>query len=74
MLDPVGFVLASAVFFVVAARILGSRHSIRDVLVAVPLSLGIYLGFTRLLDIVAAGGGAAAVNSSATCSAGSPPC
>ena len=28
-LDPVGFVLASAVFFVVAARILGSHHSIR---------------------------------------------
>ncbi|MEV4624800.1 tripartite tricarboxylate transporter TctB family protein [Micromonospora sp. NPDC049523] len=51
LLDPVGFVLASAVFFVAAARILGSHHSIRDVLVAVPLVLGIYLGFTHLLEI-----------------------
>lgn len=51
VLDPVGFVIASAVFFVAAARILGSHHSVRDVLVAVPLVLAIYLGFTQLLEI-----------------------
>jgi putative tricarboxylic transport membrane protein len=50
-LDPFGFVLASTVFFVAAARILGSHHTIRDVLVAVPLTLGIYFGFTQLLEI-----------------------
>jgi putative tricarboxylic transport membrane protein len=50
-LEPAGFVLASAVFFVATARILGSHHSIRDVLVAVPLTVAIYFGFTQLLEI-----------------------
>ncbi|MFC6016415.1 tripartite tricarboxylate transporter TctB family protein [Plantactinospora solaniradicis] len=51
LLAPVGFVLASAVFFVVCARILGSRHSLRDVAVGVPLAVGVYYGFTLGLDI-----------------------
>jgi putative tricarboxylic transport membrane protein len=50
-LEPAGFVLASAVFFVVAARILGSRRPLRDVLVGVLLALAVYLGFTYLLTI-----------------------
>lgn len=51
MLEPVGFALASTVFYVGAARILGSRRWVRDVVVAVPLAFGVYLAFTRLLDI-----------------------
>ncbi|AVT28487.1 hypothetical protein C6361_02080 [Plantactinospora sp. BC1] len=51
LLDPAGFVLASALFFVACARILGSRRWIRDVAVAVPLVVGVYYGFTRGLDI-----------------------
>jgi putative tricarboxylic transport membrane protein len=51
LLSPVGFVLASAVFFPACARILGSRHSLRDVAVGVPLALGVYYGFTLGLDI-----------------------
>ncbi|MFI6761803.1 tripartite tricarboxylate transporter TctB family protein [Micromonospora sp. NPDC050417] len=51
VLEPLGFVLASAVFFVASARILGSRRPIRDVLVAVPLVVAIHLGFTQLLEI-----------------------
>ncbi|GAA3750444.1 hypothetical protein GCM10022225_38400 [Plantactinospora mayteni] len=51
LLDPAGFVLASAVFFVACARILGSRQWIRDVAVAVPLAFAIYYGFTQGLDI-----------------------
>ncbi|MGX7672858.1 tripartite tricarboxylate transporter TctB family protein [Plantactinospora sp. DSM 117369] len=51
LLDPAGFVLASAVFFVACARILGSRHWLRDVAVAVPLAVGVYYGFTQGLDI-----------------------
>ena len=50
-LEPVGFAPASTIFYVGAARILGSRQWIRDVLVAVPLAFGVYLAFTRLLDI-----------------------
>ncbi|GAB2928257.1 hypothetical protein GCM10027280_14610 [Micromonospora polyrhachis] len=50
-LEPVGFVLASAVFFVVTARILGSRQPVRDAVVGVPLALVVYLAFTHLLAI-----------------------
>jgi putative tricarboxylic transport membrane protein len=51
----VGYVIATAVFFLFAARLLniqGVRDVIvRDLVVAVALSLGIYLAFTRLLGI-----------------------
>jgi putative tricarboxylic transport membrane protein len=50
-LEPAGFALASTVFYVGAARILGSRQWVRDLVVAVPLAFGVYLAFTRLLDI-----------------------
>ncbi|HEU4426590.1 MAG TPA: tripartite tricarboxylate transporter TctB family protein [Pilimelia sp.] len=50
-LEPVGFVPATAVFFVGAARILGSTRLVRDVVVAVPLALVVYLAFTRILEI-----------------------
>jgi len=50
-LEPLGFVLASALFFIVAARILGSHHLLRDVITVVLLVLAVYLAFTRLLDI-----------------------
>nr|MDT0658239.1 tripartite tricarboxylate transporter TctB family protein [Micromonospora sp. DSM 115978] len=50
-LDPVGFVPASALVFVAAARILGSRRIVRDAVTGVLLALAIYLAFTRLLDI-----------------------
>jgi putative tricarboxylic transport membrane protein len=46
-----GYVLATAAFFVVAARLLGSRRLARDLVVGVAVSIVIYLGFTRLLDI-----------------------
>ena len=46
-----GYVLATAAFFVVAARLLGSRRVGRDVVVGVTVPIVIYLGFTRLLDI-----------------------
>lgn len=47
----VGYVLATAAFFVVAARLLGSRRVGRDLVVGVTVPIVIYLGFTRLLDI-----------------------
>jgi putative tricarboxylic transport membrane protein len=50
-LEYAGFVVSAAVFVVAVARVLGSRHLARDVVVAVALSLGVYLAFTRLLDI-----------------------
>ena len=51
VLEPVGFALASAAFFMAAAWILGSRRPLRDAVVAIPLTFGVYLAFTNLLDI-----------------------
>jgi putative tricarboxylic transport membrane protein len=51
VLEPLGFVLASTVFFVAAARILGSRNLIRDIVVALALALTVFLAFTRLLEL-----------------------
>lgn len=54
--DRLGFVSATFVFFVVAARILGSRRIVRDVVVAAPLAVVVYLAFTRGLEIHLPGG------------------
>ncbi|MEV6811958.1 tripartite tricarboxylate transporter TctB family protein [Micromonospora sp. NPDC051296] len=55
-LEYAGFVLSAVGFFVWTARVLGSRNWIRDSVVAVVLSLAIYLSFTRLLDLFLPGG------------------
>jgi putative tricarboxylic transport membrane protein len=51
-----GYVVATSLFFIAAARLLSTRPLreviLRDVLVALGLSLAIYLAFTRLLGIV----------------------
>lgn len=52
LMEPAGFVLSTAAFYLAASRVLGSRKWIRDIVVAVVLALGVYLAFTRLLDIV----------------------
>lgn len=50
-----GYVLATTLFFLAAAKLLSTRpvreFLVRDVIVAVALSLAIYLAFTRLLGI-----------------------
>lgn len=50
-IDPVGYVVSTAAFFVGAARVLGSHVLARDITVAVALSVGVFLVFTRLLNI-----------------------
>lgn len=51
LLEPLGYILATAVFFVVVARLAGSRHLLRDVVVAVLFSAAVYFGFTELLGV-----------------------
>jgi putative tricarboxylic transport membrane protein len=51
LLPTVGYVVTTAPFFVATARVLGSRHLTRDVVVGIVLSLVVYLGFTRLLGV-----------------------
>ncbi|MGP3948880.1 tripartite tricarboxylate transporter TctB family protein [Streptomyces sp. 7N604] len=50
-LAPLGYVLATAAFWMAAARILGSRQWRRDMVVAIALSLTAYLFFTQVLSI-----------------------
>lgn len=50
-LDPVGYVLSTVVFFVAASRVMGSHHVRRDVIVAVALTLSVYLLFTHALGV-----------------------
>jgi len=50
-LGPLGYPLATALFFPVVARILGSRHLLRDLLTGVLLGFFIYFTFTRFLGV-----------------------
>ncbi|MFE7227290.1 tripartite tricarboxylate transporter TctB family protein [Nocardioides sp. NPDC057577] len=50
-LDPVGYIVSTAVFFVVAAAVLGSREHVRDLVVAVGIAVAVYFLFSRSLGI-----------------------
>ena len=49
--DPLGYVPTTALFFLGTTRTLGSRHLVRDVVIAVLLPLGVYLTFTEALNV-----------------------
>jgi putative tricarboxylic transport membrane protein len=51
LIEPLGYVLASALFFPVVARVLGSRSPARDAAAGAALSVAVYLLFTRLLGV-----------------------
>ena len=51
LLEPAGFILATAVFFFGVSWVLGSRRLVRDIVVAVVLAVGVYVTFTWFLDI-----------------------
>ena len=50
-LRPAGYVLATAVFFPIAARQLGSEAPVRDAVVGVGLAVGLFELFTELLGV-----------------------
>jgi putative tricarboxylic transport membrane protein len=50
-LEPLGYVVATSAFVPVEARILGSRHPLRDVIVAVPVATAIFFFFTEFLGV-----------------------
>jgi putative tricarboxylic transport membrane protein len=51
LIVPVGYWQTTAVFFVVCARVLGSRRLVRDAVIAVVLALATYFLFDRVLGI-----------------------
>lgn len=48
---PLGYLIATALLFFAAARVLGSKQLGRDAIVAVVLTVLVYLAFTQFLDI-----------------------
>ena len=51
LLEPLGYILATALAFMAASRILGSRQIVRDVIIGVLLAIGIYFAFVDGLAI-----------------------
>jgi putative tricarboxylic transport membrane protein len=51
LIDHAGFVLTSAVSFIIVARAFGSRRLVRDVSVAILLAASVHLVFTRVLGV-----------------------
>lgn len=50
-LGPLGYPVATALFFPTVSRIMGSRKFLRDLLVGIVLGMVIYIGFTRFLGV-----------------------
>lgn len=50
-LGPLGYPLATALFFPVVARVMGSRNLLRDLITGIVLGLVIYIVFTRFLGV-----------------------
>ncbi|HEY0737321.1 MAG TPA: tripartite tricarboxylate transporter TctB family protein [Herpetosiphonaceae bacterium] len=46
-----GYILATVLFFPVVARFLGSTRPVRDLIIALVISIAIYEGFTRALGV-----------------------
>lgn len=51
LIEPLGYVVASTLFFPFGARVLGSRSLLRDVVAGAALSVAVYFLFTRLLGV-----------------------
>ena len=51
LLAPLGYILATALFFPLGARVLGSRRALRDVALGLVLAAVIWFGFTQLLGV-----------------------
>lgn len=51
LLHPLGYTLATALFFPVVGRILGSSQLWRNIIIGLVLGLAIYLIFTRVLGV-----------------------
>ncbi|MEW6239578.1 MAG: tripartite tricarboxylate transporter TctB family protein [Chloroflexota bacterium] len=51
ILHPLGYAIATALFFPVIGRILGSTRLRRDIVIGLALGLVIYLAFTRVLGV-----------------------
>jgi putative tricarboxylic transport membrane protein len=51
LLEPLGYIVATALFFVPVARLLGSRSLVRDVITGLVLGVGLFTAFTQYLGV-----------------------
>lgn len=51
LLEPLGYIVATVVFFPAAARVIGSEAPLRDLAVGAVLGFGLYYGFTQFLGV-----------------------
>lgn len=51
LLAPLGYVIATTLFFPVVARVFGSRRWVRDIIIGLVASLILFIGFTQLLGV-----------------------
>lgn len=51
LMEPIGYILTTAAFFVPVARLLGSRSLVRDVVIGLVAGVGLYTAFTQYLGV-----------------------
>jgi putative tricarboxylic transport membrane protein len=51
LLEPLGYIVATALFFPVVARVLGSRSPARDAIAGLTLGVVLYVAFTEFLGV-----------------------
>ncbi len=56
LMEPLGYILSTALFFVPVARLLGSHSLVRDVIVGIVLAVGLFTAFTQFLGVSLPGG------------------
>jgi len=51
LMEPIGYILSTAAFFVPVARLLGSRSLVRDVVIGLVAGVGLFTAFTQYLGV-----------------------
>ena len=51
LMEPLGYILSTAAFFVPVARLLGSRSLVRDVVIGLVAGVGLFTAFTQYLGV-----------------------